>query len=190
VRRFNDRETCLARVTAAACIAFQIICLWSYSPLSLSFSLCLSLSLSLSLPISCFSLCLPPWSCCFCPAYSYLFMPHVKSQQAANIFSFYSVIRSAKRWSYNTTPDLRSPTPCHLHSTLYTLPSTLFGLYPLRLARCVGSFWNFYTHSWLFRLVMFNALGHMCCIPAELVLLHSQNGKKIKNQTKKKEDKH
>lgn len=55
------------------------------------------------------------------------------------------------------------------------------------LIRCVGSFWNFYTHSWLFRLVMFNALGHMCCIPVELLLRGEKNQTKPRKKKKTRE---
>lgn len=63
----GDRETCLARVTAAACVAFHIICL-SYGPLATLHSP-RPLSSSLSLPLSVLR--------------TYLFMPHVKSEQRA-----------------------------------------------------------------------------------------------------------
>lgn len=63
----GDRETCLARVTAAACVAFHIICL-SYGPLATLHSP-RPLSSSLSLP--------------FGVLRTYLFMPHVKSEQRA-----------------------------------------------------------------------------------------------------------
>lgn len=79
----GDRETCLARVTAAACVAFHIICL-SYGPLATLHSP-RPLSSSLSPPLSALR--------------TYLFMPHVKSEQRAKFSLVLLVIRSAKRRS-------------------------------------------------------------------------------------------
>lgn len=79
----GDRETCLARVTAAACVAFHIICL-SYGPLATLHSP-RPFSSSLSPPLSALR--------------TYLFMPHVKSEQRAKFSLVLLVIRSAKRRS-------------------------------------------------------------------------------------------
>lgn len=110
----GDRETCLARVTAAACVAFHIICL-SYGPLA-TLHIHRPLSSSLSLP--------------FGALRTYLFMPHVKSEQRAKFSPVLLVIRSAKR-----------------RSCLTSLLLHLLHLFPRSNVRCVGSFWNFYTHS-------------------------------------------
>lgn len=76
----GDRETCLARVTAAACVAFHIICL-SYGPLA---------TLHSPRPLSALPFSVPR---------TYLFMPHVKSEQRAKFSFVLLVIRSAKRRS-------------------------------------------------------------------------------------------
>lgn len=80
----GDRETCLARVTAAACVAFHIICL-SYGPLGTLHS-----PRPLSSPVSALPFNVPR---------TYLFMPHVKSEQRAKFSLVLLVIRSAKRRS-------------------------------------------------------------------------------------------
>lgn len=101
----GDRETCLARVTAAACVAFHIICLW-YGPLGTLHTLPPNLPLS------------PPPSSLLVLR-TYLFMPHVKSQQRAKFSLVLLVIPSAKRRScrsLSTPTPTPSPSASHTHS--------------------------------------------------------------------------
>lgn len=79
-RSLRRSRNLLARVTAAACVAFHIICL-SYGPLA---------TLHSPRPLSALPFSVPR---------TYLFMPHVKSEQRAKFSFVLLVIRSAKRRS-------------------------------------------------------------------------------------------
>lgn len=104
----------------------------------------------------------------------------------AKIFSFYS---QSVQLNVDHIASVRCPQPrlpwhpaAPRQVIRFPLPAALGKLWSLR-----GLILEFYTHSWLFRLVMFNALGHMCCIPAELGSLQrlKEKEKNPKNQTGK-----